>query len=231
MRAAFRRAADRLPGSLCQPQPAPYRSASRSADGLRLHKLCARQRTCRPAELLGRVGLLEDYVDRYLHELSGGQRQRVAIARALAVSPRTDRLRRARPALDVSVQAQIINLLNDLQKQSGSSSSPAQPRTRAAYLRPDRRCLGQVVDRRRGRLRADTCPPLPCTVRRLSRNRPRSQCSARQAARRRRAEPARSTSGCRFHTRCPFAQERAVRAKCRPCARSLRRCAAIAPKR
>jgi oligopeptide/dipeptide ABC transporter ATP-binding protein len=185
-----------------------------AAEPLRFSGLSRSARRDRAAGLLDRVGLGAQHLGRRPHELSGGQKQRVNIARALATDPDLIVCDESVSALDVSIQAEILNLLVDLQDERGLSylfvshdiSVVAHLAHRVTVL-----YLGTVMES--GPVGAVVDAPAHPYTRALLAAQPQALPSYLRPAQREvlRGDipsPAAPPSGCRFRTRCPFAQER-----------------------
>jgi len=172
-----------------------------------LHPGAARAK--RIAELLALVGLAPEHASRYPHEFSGGQRQRIGIARALAVEPRFIVADEPVSALDVSIQAQVINLLSDLRERFGLTMLFISHDLDVVEYLCDRIVvlyLGKVMEVA-GAGDLYRSPQHPYTEALLEAS-PRPDPEARRARRLLQGDipsPVDPPSGCVFHTRCPYA--------------------------
>ena len=185
-------------------------------EALDIHKICATKndRQNRINELLTKVGLNSEHSNRFPHEFSGGQQQRIGIARALAVEPEFIVCDEPISALDVSIQSQVVNMLEDLQEQIGltylfiahdlSVVRHISNRIGVMYLG----CLVELAESYE--LCAHPIHPyaqtllsaVPLTDPEKNRHRQRILLQGDIPS------PLNPPSGCRFHTRCPYATER-----------------------
>ncbi len=181
------------------------------AEPLEIHRLIAKEhRATRTAELMAAVGLRPDQAGRYPHELSGGQRQRVVIARALASRPRLLVCDEPVSALDVSIQAQVVNMLRDLQEQNGIAMVFISHDLKVVRNIADRVAvmyLGRIVEEAPSDIIFRT--PLHPYTRALvsSVPVPGKLLQGRVILQGEPPNPAERPSGCAFHPRCPLATD------------------------
>ncbi|MBQ7486723.1 MAG: ATP-binding cassette domain-containing protein [Clostridia bacterium] len=186
------------------------------AEPLRAHRICKSRAEERElvSQMLGRVGLSQEHAGRYAHEFSGGQRQRVGIARALILQPKLVICDEPISALDVSIQAQVVNMLRTFQEEQGLTYLfIAHDLSMVRYVSDDVGVmyLGQLVEK----CEADEVyahPLHPYTQGLLSSvpipdpEKARAKESVGIAGDV--PSPIAPPQGCRFHTRCPYATDR-----------------------
>lgn len=195
--------------------------AAQIREPLEIHDIIPKEyRQARVDELMSAVGLRKDQADRYPHELSGGQRQRVVIARALASRPKLLVCDEPVSALDVSIQAQVVNMLRDLQEQNGIAM---------VFISHDLKVVGNIADRvvvmYLGRIVEEASsdvifrsPRHPYTKALVSSVPvPGKTLEGRMILQGEPPNPANRPSGCVFHPRCPLASD-----LCRTTSPSLR---------
>jgi len=166
----------------------------------------------RVKELMYRVGIRPEHMSRYPHQFSGGQRQRIGIARALAMNPKLIVCDEPVSALDVSIQAQILNLLSDLQRETGLAYLFISHDLSVVRYISNRVCimfLGKVCEM------GDTeelfkDPKHPYTrflLEAIPKPNPHLRREKKNLLTGEMPSPVNPPSGCRFHTRCPLAED------------------------
>ena len=186
------------------------------AEPLRAHQVCTSRQEENEliSDMLARVGLNRDHANRYAHEFSGGQRQRVGIARALILKPELVICDEPISALDVSIQAQVVNMLRHFQEELGLTYLfIAHDLSMVRYVSDDVGVmyLGQLVEK----CEADEIyrhPLHPYTTGLLSSipvpNPRMAKAKEKSGLEGDLPSPIDPPAGCRFHTRCPYATER-----------------------
>lgn len=186
------------------------------AEPLDVHNMCAnaKEREERVLELMNRVGLNSEHASRYAHEFSGGQRQRIGIARSLAVNPEFIVCDEPVSALDVSIQAQVINMFDELQEEMGLTYlfiahdllvvRHISDRIAVMYLGKmvELADAAEIYDKPLHPYSKSLLSAVPIPDPKIARANKRIPLQGDIPS------PLNAPSGCPFRTRCPYAQER-----------------------
>ncbi len=185
------------------------------AEPLNTHRIYGSQKEteARVKELMKKVGIRPEFTNRYPHQFSGGQRQRIGIARALALNPSLIVCDEPVSALDVSIQAQILNLLHDLQKEMGLTYLFISHDLSVVRYISDRICvmfLGKLceVGPTEEIFREPKHPYTRFLLEAVPKPNPHLRKEQKAFLTGEMPSPVRTPTGCRFHTRCPLAVER-----------------------
>lgn len=185
------------------------------AEPLNTHRIYGSQKEteARVKELMKKVGIRPEFTNRYPHQFSGGQRQRIGIARALALNPRLIVCDEPVSALDVSIQAQILNLLHDLQKEMGLTYLFISHDLSVVRYISDRICvmfLGKLceIGPTEEIFREPKHPYTRFLLEAVPKPNPHLRKEQKAFLTGEMPSPVRPPTGCRFHTRCPLAVER-----------------------
>lgn len=184
------------------------------AEPLETYKVCPNKEatTERVLELMKAVGVPKDFHNRYSHQFSGGQRQRIGIARAIALNPDLIVCDEPVSALDVSVQSQVLNLLNDLQKEYGMTYLFISHDLSVVNFIADRVCvmfLGKVceVAEKNALYEKPLHPYTRFLIDAIPQADPHLRSKEKKILMGEIPSPVHPPKGCRFHTRCPYAKE------------------------
>lgn len=184
------------------------------AEPLKTYKVCPDKNatTERVLELMNAVGVPREFYNRYSHQFSGGQRQRIGIARAIALNPDLIVCDEPVSALDVSVQSQVLNLLNDLQKEYGMTYLFISHDLSVVNFIADRVCvmfLGKVceVADKDALYEKPLHPYTRFLIDAIPQADPHLRNKEKKILTGDIPSPVHVPTGCRFHTRCPYAKE------------------------